>query len=116
MHLHPDAQLAMGDFLADLALSGKRVIVETHSEHLLLRIRHLIVEGKGGGSRKSRLEPNMISIVLVDKHRDGTSRARKLEIDSLGQIEKWPAGFMEEATTERLAILQDIGKRAESGR
>ena len=33
---------------------------------------------------------------------------------ALGQIKEWPAGFMEEATNERLAILEHMGKRAES--
>ncbi|MGB9624458.1 MAG: DUF3696 domain-containing protein [Phycisphaerae bacterium] len=113
IHLHPDAQLAMGDFLVDLARSGKRVIAETHSEHLLLRIRHLIV-GKGNG-RQSRfhLRPEDVSIVYVEKRPDGTSHGKHLALDDLGQIKNWPADFMEEATRERMAIMRAMARRVE---
>lgn len=114
IHLHPDAQLAMADFLIDLANAGRQVIVETHSEHLLLRVRHRIVDTNGGRRKKGALDRGSVSIVHVEKRRDGASRATRLEIDELGQIGKWPANFMEEATEERMAILKSAVKRAES--
>ncbi len=107
IHLHPDAQLAMGDFLADLARSGKQVLVETHSENLLLRLRRLIVGGRRGG-RNRRLDPSDVSIIYVDKDREGESHATRLSIDDLGQIKGWPEGFMEEATEERLQLLKSM--------
>jgi len=106
IHLHPDAQFGMADFLVDLALSGRRVIAETHSEHLLLRIRHAIVTGK--------LRRSNVSVIYVDKGADGASHAHALEIDPLGQIKDWPKGFMEEATDERLGLLEDMAGVAES--
>ncbi|MBI3467983.1 MAG: AAA family ATPase [Planctomycetes bacterium] len=112
IHLHPDAQLAMADFLVSLARRGRRVVAETHSEHVLLRIRHSIVRTLSNGSV---LRPDEVSIVYVDKSADGTSRARKLEIDELGQIRKWPTGFMEEATHERMAIMREMAARAKAG-
>jgi hypothetical protein len=111
MHLHPDAQLQMADFLVSLARSGRSVIAETHSEYLLLRIRRSVVAAQPGGSR---LEPSKLSIIYVDKDLSGTSRAQALKIDQLGQIENWPAGFMEEATEERMAIMQEMAVHAES--
>jgi hypothetical protein len=42
IHLHPDAQLGIGDFLVELARTGRQVIVETHSENLLLRVRRSV--------------------------------------------------------------------------
>jgi predicted ATPase len=114
IHLHPDAQLAMADFLIDLAKTGRHVIVETHSEHLLLRVRHRIAEAKSNGRRRASLDPSMVSIIYVDKRRDGASRANKLELDEVGQVEKWPADFMEEATEERMAIMENIAGRQES--
>lgn len=114
IHLHPDAQLAMADFLIDLAKTGRHVIVETHSEHLLLRVRHRIAEAKSNGRRRASLDPSMVSVIHVDKRRDGSSRANKLLVDEIGQVEKWPAGFMEEATEERMAIMESMAQRAES--
>jgi len=113
MHLHPDAQLAMADFLVSLVRSGRRVIVESHSEHLLLRIRHRIALGT---KSRGRLAKSDVSLVFVDKTQDGTSHAKVLQVDELGQIENWPKGFMEDATRERIALLTAQAKRAEAGK
>ncbi|MGD0900821.1 MAG: AAA family ATPase [Thermoguttaceae bacterium] len=102
IHLHPDAQLGMADFLVSLAKSGRRVIAETHSENLLLRIRRLVTGKAPALSHKD------VSILCVTKHRDGASRVLPLEIDEMAQIKDWPKGFMEEATDERMAILEEM--------
>jgi len=117
IHLHPDAQLAMGDFLIDLAMTGKRVIVETHSDNLLLRIRHSVLRSGGNGAIPRSVSPDDVSILFVDKEQPpgGTSAVRRLTIDPFGQILNWPPGFMEEATEERLGILEGMAAAAESG-
>jgi len=46
LHLHPRAQVAMGELLAEAANRGVRVIVETHSSLLLLTVQTLIAQGK----------------------------------------------------------------------
>lgn len=106
IHLHPDAQLAMADFLITLVQSGRRVLAETHSEHLLLRVRQRLL--------RKDLAQSDVSIIYVDKTRSGASHARQLTLDELGQIKDWPGGFMEEATKERLALMTRMAKRAES--
>jgi hypothetical protein len=116
IHLHPDAQLAMADFLVDLARSDRRVIAETHSENLLLRVRHAVVGLHGNGRAASRLRPDDVSIIHVDKDAEGKSYARRLEMDELGQITNWPSDFMEEATRERMAIMQAMAERLEAAR
>jgi len=114
IHLHPDAQLAMADFLYDLAANGVYVIAETHSEHVLLRVRHRVARAAGDGRRSSALGPRDVSIVHVSRTSDGTGRAQRLPIDELGQIRKWPKDFMEEATQERMALLETVAQRAEA--
>lgn len=103
IHLHPDAQLRMADLLVTLAKSGRRVIVETHSEHLLLRVRRHILRTASSGLR---LPPSDVSVLFVSKDRDGTSSVTRLPLDHMGQIGDWPRGFMGEGTEERLAILK----------
>jgi predicted ATPase len=109
IHLHPDAQLAMADFLVDLALAGRQVIVETHSEAILLRARHRLLDKTEG----RRLGPSDMAIVVVEKSTNGSSIARSVEADKLGQLESWPKGFMEDVTRERLDFLSDAAQRAE---
>ncbi len=111
IHLHPDAQLRMADFLVSLARNGRRVVVETHSEHLLLRIRRRML---AKATSRLRIAPSEASIVYVAKDREGASSVRTLNVDELAQITDWPEGFMEEATEERMEILTKQAALADS--
>ena len=42
IHLHPRLQANLADFLLTLAASGRRIIVETHSDHFINRLRRRI--------------------------------------------------------------------------
>jgi len=44
IHLHPKLQSLLFDFLYSLTLSGKTIIIETHSDHLITRMRRRIAE------------------------------------------------------------------------
>lgn len=44
IHLHPEMQLQMADFLIALAKNEKNVIVETHSDHFVNRIIHRVMQ------------------------------------------------------------------------
>ncbi len=107
IHLHPDAQLGMADFLVSLATTGRCVIAETHSESLLLRIRRAIVTR---AVRQRRLSEGQLSVVVVRTREDGSSYVAPLRIDSMAQIENWPKGFMEEATEERMSLLKAMAR------
>lgn len=112
IHLHPDAQLAIADFLIELSASNRTVIVETHSEAVLLRIRKAVAETHRGIGRGRRLQPDRVSIVHVQSNRDGASRVKALGVDELGQIRGWPKGFMDEVTDERFELLQTMTRKA----
>jgi predicted ATPase len=113
IHLHPDAQLAMADFLVDLVGEGRRVIVETHSDPLLLRIRRRVLANHNGRMSKSKLKPSDVAIIHVSKTPGGASVAKSLKLDDLGQINDWPSGFMEETNNERLDLLTEMAEQAE---
>ena len=116
IHLHPDAQLAMADFLIDLVRANRRVIVETHSENILLRIRHAVIQHTSAGDGARGLSKDCISVVHVSKTPGGASQAARLQLDDLGQIKNWPPGFMDEATEERMTILEETAKAAARGK
>jgi predicted ATPase len=106
IHLHPDAQLAMADFLIDLCRAGRHVIVETHSEAVLLRVRKVIAEA--ADDHNSILKPEHVSVVYVTSKASGGSRAEQLDLDALGRIPEWPRGFMEDVTEERMQLLSTM--------
>jgi len=115
IHLHPDAQLAMADFLIDLVHLNRHVIVETHSENILLRIRHAILQHTESRGKSKGISSENISIIYVSKTEDGTSHADHLNLNDLGQINNWPVGFMDEATEERMKIMKGMAKASGQG-
>lgn len=44
IHLHPKMELQMADFLIRMAKSNRNVIVETHSDHIINRLIHRVME------------------------------------------------------------------------
>ncbi|MBK8361355.1 MAG: AAA family ATPase [Comamonadaceae bacterium] len=42
IHLHPKAQAELGDFLLGLNQKGVQSIIETHSEHMIVRLQQVI--------------------------------------------------------------------------
>jgi predicted ATPase len=102
----------MADFLIDLCRAGRRVVVETHSEAVLLRVRKVVAES--AERPRSGLKPDDVSVVYVAARSGGGSRTEQLDVDALGRISEWPEGFMEDVTQERLDLLRtmaDVGSK-----
>jgi len=94
IHLHPRLQAELGTLFAD-AISGpspNQFLIETHSEHLILRLQRLIREG--------RLGPSDVSVIYVRKKPSG-SVCDALRLSEEGEfLDDWPDGFFEEAYHE----------------
>lgn len=45
LHLHPYSQSRLADFFVALCMNGRRIIVESHSEYLIHRLRYHMVKG-----------------------------------------------------------------------
>jgi len=94
VHIHPRLQADLGDLLAATIQAPRlhRFIIETHSEHLVLRMQRLVRDG--------RLQPDDVSIIYVSRGLDG-SRAQRLRLDGSGDfIDDWPGGFFPERLRE----------------
>ena len=94
VHLHPSAQAALGTLFCELAAIGRQLIVETHSDHLMDRVRMDVRD------RTTRLQPQDVSILYFERGNLDT-RIHSLQIDTEGNIVGAPPGyrqfFMEEA-------------------
>lgn len=95
-HLHPAAHAALADLYLEVAKLGKApLLIETHSEILLLRVRTRIAEGK--------FDPKDINLIYVDDA-SAPTEAKSLPIDGDGWVEDWPAGVFDEDVAERRAL------------
>lgn len=104
IHLHPALQADLGDVFLQSALGeGKnRFIIETHSEHLLLRIMRRMRETATGKLSNVSLavSPNDVMVLYVEA--DGSrSIIREIPLNEHGELVKaWPGGFFEEGLRE----------------
>ena len=102
-HLHPKAQTRLAHVLVALARSGRQIIVETHSDHLVRRLRGLIARSTPGSECEKWLLDN-INIVEVEQTPEGVTYLHQAQLTREGSIEPWPADFMNEAANEERAI------------
>ena len=92
VHVHPRLQADLGDLLAKAIESDNQFIVETHSEHLVLRLQRLV--------REKEIKPEDISIIYVSRGPEG-AEVQRLHLDEKGYfINDWPGGFFPERLNE----------------
>ncbi len=105
LHLHPSVAAKLGDlFLATMVGSQEgQCLIETHSEHLILRILRRIrqtTDADESPEHIPQVTANDVSVLWVDNRGDGTTFQR-LRIDERGEfIDRWPKGFFSERAEE----------------
>ena len=100
IHLHPRAQSELGDFFLAMYKRNIQSLVETHSEHLVLRMQQHVVEGF--------VSPKDLIFYYVHAEK-GNKVVVPLTLDTAGRFEgEWPRGFFRERLHEatRLAKLR----------
>lgn len=103
IHLHPKVQADLGDMLIELAKQGKKIIVETHSEHLLSRLARRVAEGETFTERD-------LGVFYCSVNSKG-SRIEEIRVNRFGQFENWPKGFFEEDYAEALMHTKLISEK-----
>ena len=103
IHLHPALQAELGDVFAESALEGGNTfLIETHSEHLLLRIMRRIRQTSSGDLPDGvpAVRPDDVMVLFVEP--DGPrSIVREMPLNERGELVKaWPGGFFEEGLRE----------------
>ena len=85
LHLHPRAQVALAQVLADAAKRGVRVVAETHSSLLLLGVQTLVAEGD--------LSPELVKLHWFTRRKDGVTEISSADLDEAGAYGEWPEDF-----------------------
>jgi predicted ATPase len=109
LHIHPAIQVGIGDLFIravrsdpDQVFAGKSLLIETHSEHIVLRLLRRIRE-----RTTNELPPGVeglsvedLSVIYVEGNDQGV-RFRRLKVDKDGEFrDQWPQGFFEERAEE----------------
>ena len=93
VHLHPSAQAALGGLFCQVASEGRQIIVETHSDHLVDRVRMDVRDGKVKMTRKD------VSLLFFERQ-NLSVRIHPLRFDDRGNLvgapDRYRQFFMEE--------------------
>jgi hypothetical protein len=109
LHVHPAIQVAIGDLFIRAVRpdsgqlhASKTMLIETHSEHIMLRLLRRIRETSEGALPPDvdPLLPKDLSVIYVEGDENGV-RFYPLRVDSEGEfVDRWPKGFFAERGKE----------------
>ena len=108
LHLHPSLEVKLADFFVACARSGRQIFIETHSEHLINRLRLAIAQDDSGDTR------DLVSVLFAQQDQTtGITEYRNAVINELGGIEGdgWPPNFIDLSTDQGLALLKEAVAR-----
>ncbi|MCE2393050.1 DUF3696 domain-containing protein [Candidatus Poribacteria bacterium] len=91
-HLHPKVQSELADVLIDVVKNRNvQIILESHSENLLLRLMRRIAE------KQISVDNTALYFCQIN---DSTSEIERLNMDEYGNIRNWPQDFFGDAAGE----------------
>ncbi len=102
LHVHPRLQVELGDLFAQQAVKGGVFLIETHSEHLLLRLMRRMRQTSDDTLPESApgLRPQDVAVLFVEPD-GGETLVRQMPLNERGELVKaWPGGFFEEDLRE----------------
>lgn len=114
LHLHPRVQSRLADFFC-WARPDLRLLIETHSEYLIARLRLRIAEG--------RVNPRNVAALFVSLRRPSEesiapsaprepfSEFQKLQVDELGDFSHWPDGFFDSLDQDMVMLARAVTKK-----
>ena len=84
-HLHPKVQSELADLLIEVVKNRRlQIILESHSEHLLIRLMRRIAE--------EQISADDTAFYFCEMN-EGVSEIEKLNVDDYGNITNWPQNF-----------------------
>ena len=109
LHIHPALQVQLGDLFIEQSKGRKKFfLIETHSEHLLLRILRRIREtAEELAPDEVKLSRN-VAIYYVESE-NGSTVVNRIGLNESGRFtDRWPRGFFEEREKEYFGDQEDI--------
>jgi len=85
IHLHPEVQLKLAELFVKAANRGVRLIIETHSDILLLGIQTLLAE--------ENISPNDVIFHWFERDKNGATQITSSTLNKDGSYVNWPQDF-----------------------
>lgn len=105
LHLHPSAQTKLSEVIAEASNSGRRFIVETHSEHFVRGLQLAISNRRARKRNSSQISREDVKFIYVPA---APASPMLMEVNEWGEFEKeWPKGFFDEAYRLAMSLLEN---------
>lgn len=98
IHLHPKLQADIVQLLVFAVENGRKIMIETHSEHIINRIR-LLIKNRNEISR-------FVHIYFLDKI-EGLIQTQEIKIDERGKIDYWPKHFFDQTYQDYIGLIKN---------
>lgn len=102
-HLHPKAQSNMGFFIGKMVAAGLKIVVETHSEHVVNGIRRAALSDLG-------LNPADVNIYFFTSDDKGCQYT-SIAIDENGNLSDFPIDFFDQVRQDMMEIISLASQR-----
>jgi predicted ATPase len=104
IHLHPKMQASLAELFIDIIKNSlnKKLIIETHSEYLVRRLKLKLLE--------KEISPSMVGIYFIhNKNKKQKKRIEDINISDTGDF-KFPEDFLVDDLNDQLKIMQQLVK------
>jgi predicted ATPase len=103
LHLNPSIQQKLAEFLLNMSRAERQIIVETHSEYMVTRLRLL--------QAKDVTLKSFVKLMFVEKLPDIGTQYKEVISNSFGEILEWPKGFFDQASNDVRELVREISNR-----
>jgi hypothetical protein len=97
LHIHPRLQAEIADLFLEACQKQRHCfLIETHSEHLILRLQRRIRETSNGKAAPGRALMSEAVVVYHVSAEETGARVRRIDVDKHGEfVQPWPDDFFE---------------------
>lgn len=103
LHLNPGMQQKLADFLLVMSKTGRQIIVETHSEYLITRLRR--------NAATDSEDHRYFTIIFVERDAKMGTSYRTVDVDEQGDLSEWPKGFFDHVAEDLRILMRKAAER-----
>jgi predicted ATPase len=99
-------QQKLADFLLVMSKTGRQIIVETHSEYLITRLRR--------NAATDSEDHRYFTIIFVERDAKTGTSYRTVNVDEQGDLSEWPKGFFDHVAEDLRILMRKAAERQSS--
>lgn len=103
LHLNPGMQQKLADFLLNMAKTGRQIVVETHSEYLITRLRR--------NAASNPDDHKYFGIIFAERDSEVGTQYRPVSVNAFGDLSEWPKGFFDQVADDLRVLMRKAAER-----